>query len=110
MIDFITSNLNDILTLFACAILAVFAIAKGRWAILKPIALKFMLSAERLMATEEGSKKMEVVYAALWERIPKWVKRFVTEKTLREKLQDWYNIAKNSLGGDTDQPEKTSST
>lgn len=59
-----------------------------------------MLDAERLMSTTEGKAKMDAVYAAVWAQVLKWLKRFVTEKSLREKLQDWYNIAKNSLGGD----------
>jgi len=40
----------------------------------------------------------------------KWLKRFVTEKTLREKLQDWYNIAKNSLDGDNTKETKELNT
>jgi hypothetical protein len=40
---------------------------------------------------------MDAVYATVWQQVPKQLKRFVTEKTLREKLQDWYNLAKNSL-------------
>jgi len=108
MTEFIMNNLGDIITMIVSVIVAIWAISKGKWELLKAVAFKFMFSAERLMATKEGKAKMDAVYAAVWARIPKWLKRFVSEKTLREKLQDWYNIAKNSLGGDTD--ESTEST
>lgn len=102
MTEYIMNNLSDIITMLISVIVAIWAVSKGKWELLKVVAFKFMFSAERLMATKEGTARMDAVYAAVWNRIPKWLKRFVSEKTLREKLQDWYNIAKNSLGDDQD--------
>lgn len=78
--------------------LIIYAAVTRQWGILRLAAYKLMLDAERVMASKEGRVKMEAVYAAIWQRVPAWLKRFVTEKTLREKLQEWYNLAKNSLG------------
>ena len=99
--DFIINNIDTIVTLLVAIVTAIYAILKGKWGLLKFAAYKLMFSAERLAQTKEGTERMDAVYAAVWAKIPKWLKRFVSEKTLREKLQDWYNIAKNSLGEDT---------
>lgn len=108
--DFIVNNIETIGTLIVAFFVVVWAIWTRQWGVLQAAAYKLMLSAERLMATKEGKEKMEVVYAAVWVRVPKWLKKFVTEKTLREKLQDWYNIAKNSLGGDNTEETKELNT
>lgn len=105
MTDFVMNNMDTIGSLLIALIMVIWAIVTKQWTILKVAAYKLMLSAEMLMKTEEGAAKMEVVYAAVWEQLPKWLKKFVTEKTLREKLQEWYNIAKNSLGGDEEESE-----
>lgn len=103
MTDFILSNFEAVAGVILAAILIVYALVTRQWWILQAAAYRFMLDAERIMRTKEGKVKMDAVYAAIWEQVPKWLKRFITEKTLREKLQDWYNIAKNSLGGDQDE-------
>ncbi len=103
MSDFILGNFEAVAGAILALILIFYALVTRQWSILQVAAYRFMLDAERLMATKQGKAKMEAVYAAVWQQIPKWLKRFVTEKTLREKLQDWYNIAKNSLGGDQDE-------
>lgn len=102
MMDFILNYSSEIGTLLVSLAVVIWAIYTRSWSVLQVAAYKMMLAAEKLMATKEGKAKMEMVYAAVWQQVPKWLKRFVTEKTLREKLQEWYNIAKNSLGGDRD--------
>ena len=101
MIDFIISNTYLIGGALITLMLFFYAIFTRQWGLLQVTAYKLMLDAERLMSTKQGKAKMEIVYAELWRQVPGWLKRFVTEETLREKLQDWYNIAKNSLGKTT---------
>ncbi len=98
--DFILNNIDTIGSLLVAIVMVIWALVTKKWSVLQAAAYKLMLSSERLMATAEGKEKMEAVFAAVWQQLPKWLKKFVTEKTLREKLQDWYDIAKNSLGGD----------
>ena len=110
MMDFILNNYEAVAGVILGAGLVMYAIVTRQWSVLQVVAYRLMLDAERLMSTAEGKAKMDAVYAAVWEQVPKWLKRFVTEKTLREKLQDWYNIAKNSLGGDQDKSSNSPAT
>lgn len=100
MMDFFMNNAELTGTLIVSIILMIWAATSGKWIVFKFAAYKFMFSAERLAETKEGKERMETVYAAIWQRLPRLMKRFITEKTLREKLQEWYNFAKDSLGED----------
>lgn len=101
MIEFILSNINAIGSLVVLFGLLLWALWTRQWDLLRITAYSLMLQAERLMATKQGKAKMDVVFVEIWQRLPVWLKRFVTEQTLRDKLQGWYNIAKNSLGDET---------
>lgn len=109
MMDFVMANMNEIGTLIVALALMIWAATSGKWIVFKFAAYRLMFSAERLAETTEGKERMEAVYAAIWQRLPKLLRRFVTEKTLREKLQDWYNFAKNSLGGNFDETNDSAS-
>lgn len=95
--DFIINNLEAVIGVLVALVLIAYAVINKQWSMLQVGAYRLMLSAERLMKTAEGKKKMEEVFKAVWMKIPKWLKRFVTEKTLREKLQQWYDLAKDDL-------------
>lgn len=95
MSEFLISNIETVALILAALAGMAYAIYTKQWEMLRSSALSFMLSAERLMATTEGKQKMDWVYAQAWQRLPRWLKSFVTEKTLREKLQEWYSWAKN---------------
>ena len=97
MTDFIMSNIGAIGSGLVALILIVYALITRRWMVLRSAALSLMLSAEKLMATEEGKKKMDAVYRDIWRQVPAWLGVFVTEETLREKLQEWYDHAKDML-------------
>lgn len=98
--DFIMSNIEAIASLLAAIVLLIYAIYTKQWAAVRAAAYSFMLSAERLMKSRQGSARMEAVFRATWEWVPAWIKTFVSEKTLREKLQEWYDIAKNEFAID----------
>lgn len=100
--DFILNNIEAVEMILVAIILAVWAIFTRQWGILQIAAYRLMLSAERLMATDKGKTKMEAVYAAVWVQVPDWLKKFITEKTLREKLQEWYNLARDSLSDNSE--------
>ena len=97
MIDFIMLNFEAVAGVILAICIIVYALITRQWSILQVAALRLMLNMERIMATSEGQAKMEMVYATMWKKLPGWMKRFVSEKTMRQKLQDWYNLAKNSL-------------
>lgn len=98
--EFIMSNFEALAIALAAVILGVYAIMTRQWFFLHRAALSLMLSAEKLMATESGKRKMEEVYKAVWQRIPKWMKRFLSENTLRIELQRWYDLAKGMLSNE----------
>ncbi|MDD4390574.1 MAG: hypothetical protein PHW03_07210 [Eubacteriales bacterium] len=97
MIDLILNNFEACAGVLLSLALIIYATVTRQWGVLRLAAYKLMLDAERVMASKEGPAKMDEVYAAIWQKVPKWLKRFVTEKTMREKLQEWYIVARNSL-------------
>lgn len=97
MNEFILGNIETLSAALAAILLLFYALYTKQWGMVRSAALSLMLAAERLLTTVEGKKKMDWVYASMWQKIPKWVKSFVTEKTLREKLQEWYDLAKDEL-------------
>lgn len=97
MIDFLLANIAPIGSGLVALILIIYALIARQWMVLRSAALSLMLSAEKLMATEEGKKKMDAVYRDIWRQVPAWLGVFVTEETLREKLQEWYDHAKDML-------------
>ncbi len=97
MIDFILTNIEVFVTGLVALVLIIYALITRQWMVLRSAALSLMLSAERLMATEEGKKKMDWVYMATWQRLPNWLKTFISEESLRGKLQEWYNMAKDMI-------------
>jgi len=101
MIDFILSNFQAVAGLILAIILVGYAIFTRQWNLVQLAAYKFMLSAERLMATEQGKVKMKFVFNAMWEQLPRWLKTFVTEETLKDKLQEWYELAKDYMADGT---------
>ncbi len=98
--DFIMSNFETIAMVLAAVLLAVYGAVTRQWSILHRAALSLMLSAEKLMSTEPGKKKMEEVYKAIWNKIPGWMEKFISEDALKAKLQKWYDLAKGMLSGE----------
>ena len=101
MIEFIIQNMELLGGVLVAVIMIIYAIVTKQWSTLRIAAYQLMLSAERILATEEGQKKFEVVFDQLWELMPAWIKRFVSESTLKKKLQDWYDLAKDMIKTDS---------
>ena len=97
MTEFVLGNSEVIGTAAVAFILIIYALITKEWAVLKAAAYSLMLSVERLMSTEEGEKKMELVFRAMWEQMPKWIKVFKTESAFRVKLQEWYQLARDQI-------------
>lgn len=69
-----------------------------QWTKLRMQAYALMLSAEKLYAEGEGNEKFEAVFQKLYfSLIPAWLRPFVTQDTMRKKLQEWYELAKDYL-------------
>lgn len=97
MTEFVLGNIETIGTALVALVLILYAIIVKEWAVLKAAVYALMLSAERLMGTEDGKKKMEVVFQTIWAQMPKWIKVFIPEKDFRVKLQEWYRLARDQI-------------
>jgi len=60
-------------------------------------AFKLMLRAEKVFNALNGSEKFQAVMNELYDRIPPWVKLFVSRKDLEVWMQAWYDAAKDWL-------------
>ena len=67
------------------------------WGKLRELAYQGMLIAEQYYHSGEGKQKFEMAFTYLWSLVPRWMKIFITEKSLREKLQEWFDLAKRKL-------------
>lgn len=69
-----------------------------QWEKLRGIAYALMLQAERIFSDGEGKKKFEAVFNRLYyDLIPPWLRMFVPPESIRRKLQEWYDLAKDYL-------------
>lgn len=95
--DFIISNLEVFVGMVVFLIMLLFGVITNQWSIVKINAYQLMLSAQRLMATEEGRKRFDDVYSKLWIKLPVWVRKIVGPAKLKKQLQHWYDLAKDML-------------
>ena len=91
---------NWFIVLFLVMILAydIYLVITKQWTKLREQAYALMLSAERVFGDGEGKKKFEAVFQRLYYNlIPPWLRLFVPPESIRDKLQEWYNLAKDYL-------------
>ena len=87
-----------ILVLLVFIAYLVYLMVTKQWMKLKQQAYGLMLSAERLYDTTEGKEKFIAVFEKIYYYlIPFWLRVFVTEDVIKEKLQKWYDLMKDCL-------------
>jgi hypothetical protein len=62
-----------------------------QWKKIESIAYKIMLAAEKAVSTADGQAKFNFVMDTAYRMLPRWFQFFISEETLKEKLQNWYN-------------------
>lgn len=95
MKEFITQNWTSIVIIVAVAFVIIVLVIQKKWDTLRTLAYKFMLAAEMAFKSGEGKKKFEAVFRTVYDLIPEWFKIFVPEDLLRQKLQEWFDLAKD---------------
>lgn len=95
--EFIFANLELLISTVVIIVMLVVAVVTRQWTLVRVYAYQLMLSAQRLLATEEGQVRFEKVYNEVWDQLPGWIKTVVGKEKLREKLQVWYDLAKDKL-------------
>jgi len=98
MRNFIISNLPTIIILVAFLVYIIYLIVNRKWEELRALAYKSILQAEKvIVGTKMGQKKFEQVFTQIYNLIPPWLRLFFPKKTVREKLQKWFNDIKDYL-------------
>ncbi len=71
---------------------------KHRWADLRELAYKFIHQAEQaITGTKMGQERFNYVLAQLFNMIPTWLRFFIPRSLLEQKLQEWFDLIKDSL-------------
>jgi len=98
MKEFFTANWFIILLAVVFVGFEIYLISTRQWTKLRMQAYGLMLAAERLFGSGEGKKKFDAVFEKLYHNlIPAWFRMFVSPESIREKLQEWYDLAKDYL-------------
>ena len=93
-------NIQDLITLIIVLLIigyAFYLTLMKRWVNLREFAYALMLSAERLYAENQGTEKFESVFREVYNLIPVWLQKLIPPESIREKLQEWYDLAKDYL-------------
>lgn len=98
MKEFIITNWVSILIVAVTAGYATYLAATRRWEQLRAGTYKLVLEAEKVIkGTKRGQDRFNYVLDQLYCLIPTWLQFFVSEETLREKLQAWFMELKDYL-------------
>ena len=98
MKEFLSANWLIILLAVLFVGYDIYLIVTKQWTKLREQAYGLMLQAERIFADNEGQKKFDAVFERLYfDLVPAWLRLFVSPRSIREKLQEWYILAKDYL-------------
>ena len=83
------------LLVFLC--INIFLIIAGKWEALRKEAYKIMLLVEKAYANTEGQAKFDTAFTSVYNMLPAWFKLFIPSRVLKERLQEWYDLAMDQL-------------
>lgn len=96
--NFIIENWSSILVGIIALSYVGYLIVVKDWVTLKSIAYALMLDAERNYKNNQGSVKRDaVIQALLNEKMPYWLKRFLSTGNVSKYLDEWYQEFRNTL-------------
>ncbi|EPR11456.1 hypothetical protein [Ruminiclostridium papyrosolvens] len=98
MKDFYISNWFVILICLCFACYIGYLIVKQRWSKLRELAYKLFRQAEKAVTgTKKGQERFDIVLNQLYNFVPAWLRLFIPRTYLEQKLQEWFNLIKDSL-------------
>ncbi|ACL76859.1 hypothetical protein [Ruminiclostridium cellulolyticum] len=98
MIEFLTNYWFVGLMVIGFAGYVIYLITKHRWTKLREIAYKMIVQAEQVITgTKKGQERFNAVLTQLYNVIPLWLRIFIPKNLLEKKLQQWYELIKDSL-------------
>ena len=75
-----------------------YLIVQRRWSKLREIAYKLIRQAEAaITGTKMGQERFNTVLTQLYNMIPAWLRIFIPKSLLEQKLQEWFDLIKDSL-------------
>ncbi len=76
----------------------VYLVVNRRWTQLRELAYKFIRQAENvIVGTKKGQERFNLVLDQLYNIIPAWLRFFIPRSLLEQKLQEWFDLIKDSL-------------
>ena len=76
----------------------VYLIVKHRWTKLRELSYKLVRQAEQsIVGTKRGKERFTIVLDQLYNMIPVWMRFFIPQSLLKKKLQEWFDLVKDSL-------------
>lgn len=75
-----------------------YLIINRRWEKLRELAYKMIGQAESvIVGTKKGQERFNLVLEQLYSIIPAWLRFFIPRRLLEQKLQEWFDLIKDSL-------------
>ncbi len=98
MLDFLLKHWLVIIIGLGLAAYIVYLIINRRWEKLRELAYKMIRQAESvIVGTKKGQERFNLVLNQLYNMIPAWLRFFIPRSLLEQKLQEWFNLIKDSL-------------
>lgn len=98
MIEFLRIYWFLILVVIIICAYIIYLIVNKRWNRLRMIANKLMIQAEQtIVGTKKGQERFEQVLTQVYLLIPAWIRVFFPKSLFEKKLQEWYELIKDSL-------------
>ena len=98
MVEFLKSYWLVILVAIIACIYILYLVVNKRWNKLRMIANKLMLQAEQtIIGTKKGRERFDQVLTQVYLLIPIWIRVFLSKSAFEKKLQQWFELIKDSL-------------
>lgn len=101
VINFIVEHWDVITLAIAAAIAVITAIFKGNKSVIMSMLYSLVTDAEKNFGTGTGSLKLAAVISEIYPKLPAIIKTFITEKTLKNWVEEALERAKKSWSGNT---------
>jgi hypothetical protein len=96
MFDYLRSNWFGVLIILVLLSWVVYLVVTKQWDYLRHKAYELIIYAEgAIKGSKKGQERFDYVIKVLYQRVPKWMQFFITEQSLKEKLQEWFDILKD---------------
>ena len=86
-----------LLVIVTAVVVYQYAKAKGLEGIRKDVYALFLVAEHEIKGTKQGQQRLKWVVQQARGLLPKWLQVFVTEKALKEIVQNWFDGIKDLL-------------